>query len=70
MSRLKEDAWSDFESLRDAKLLVVAHFVCLLRPRQEWCPSLNLKPDWANVCIVTFGGKKILALGHACACED
>lgn len=34
-----------------------------------WRPGYNLKPSWANVCMVGFGGKEVRASSYACACE-
>jgi hypothetical protein len=43
-------------------------FVCAA-DKNGWRGGYNLKPKWADVCMVGYGGKEIRATPYLCACE-
>ncbi len=45
-------------------------YVCSANARNEGVRAgYNLKPNWANACVVGWGGKEIFVKNYSCGCN-
>lgn len=45
-------------------------FICAANANNEGLrPGYNLKPHWANACVVGWGGKEIFVKPYKCMCK-